>query len=548
MHRIPILMGQTRVDLLHLLEDLRDAYPGSLEETLLTEIVANSLDSGARRIVLTADPAQPALLILDDGNGMKRAELARYHDVAASRKSRGEGIGFAGVGIKLGLLASDEVVTETRRGATHVATRWHLASRHRAPWKWTPPGGLLSGHGTAVSLRLRNPLSPLLDAGFLEETLRRQFQPLFDAGFAETLAPHYPDGISFVVNAATLGPEDVPAAGRTPVALRLPRRRRASAFGYVWRAPENGPLPESRRGLAVSTFGKIIKRGWDWLGVFPADPDHIGGLIEAPLLSECLTLAKNDFIRTGQKGAVYLAFRKALQEAVSALLSSWGEETGEAGPRPRRARPHERDLAAVLEELAAEYPLLESLVEKRAGGQKKLPVGQAGQETGAGTALESVPLPAGIPPRPAPAEAPSETTMAEPPAPEKTRISEAAIDLAVPGRRARKKPMHLGLKLQFESRPESAEPGRLAENIIWINEAHPAYRRAASSRSEGYHIALSAAMALSTVAVEPREQRAFVNAFLSRWGEALDRPPAIRSRRRQRSFRRSERPLTEPNT
>ena len=37
-------MGETRVDLLHLLEDLRDAYPGSLEETILTEIVANSLD------------------------------------------------------------------------------------------------------------------------------------------------------------------------------------------------------------------------------------------------------------------------------------------------------------------------------------------------------------------------------------------------------------------------------------------------------------------------------------------------------------------------
>lgn len=40
-------MGETRVDLQHLLEDLRDAYPGALEETILTEVVANSLDSGA---------------------------------------------------------------------------------------------------------------------------------------------------------------------------------------------------------------------------------------------------------------------------------------------------------------------------------------------------------------------------------------------------------------------------------------------------------------------------------------------------------------------
>lgn len=52
-------MGQTRVDLLHLLEDLRDAYPGSLEETLLTEIVANSLDSRATGIVLTAEGIRP---------------------------------------------------------------------------------------------------------------------------------------------------------------------------------------------------------------------------------------------------------------------------------------------------------------------------------------------------------------------------------------------------------------------------------------------------------------------------------------------------------
>ncbi len=39
-------MGETRVDLLHLLEDLRGAYPGSIEETILTEITANALDSG----------------------------------------------------------------------------------------------------------------------------------------------------------------------------------------------------------------------------------------------------------------------------------------------------------------------------------------------------------------------------------------------------------------------------------------------------------------------------------------------------------------------
>jgi HSP90 family molecular chaperone len=143
-------VGETRVDLRHLLEDLRDAYAGAVEETILTEVIANSLDSGAARIRLLTNPADATLTIVDDGRGMQRRELARYHDIAASTKSRGEGIGFAGVGIKLGLLVSREVVTETRRAATHVATRWHLASRNRAPWKWIPPPGLTTARGTAA--------------------------------------------------------------------------------------------------------------------------------------------------------------------------------------------------------------------------------------------------------------------------------------------------------------------------------------------------------------------------------------------------------------
>jgi hypothetical protein len=50
-------MGETRVDLLHLLEDLRDAYPGAIEETILTEIMANALDSGASIISFACDSA-----------------------------------------------------------------------------------------------------------------------------------------------------------------------------------------------------------------------------------------------------------------------------------------------------------------------------------------------------------------------------------------------------------------------------------------------------------------------------------------------------------
>ena len=370
-------MGETRVDLQHLLEDLRDAYTGALEETILTEIAANALDSGATHIRLFTTPADATLLVVDDGRGMQRRDLARYHDVAASTKQRGDGIGFAGVGIKLGLLVSTEVVTETRRGASHVATRWHLASRYRAPWKWIPPPGLVTTRGTAVQLRLTNPLSPLLDTGYLEEALRRHFEPLFDAAFDEILRRHYGRGLRFEVDGRMLVPERAAARDRVAIPIRMGRRRIPSAVAVLER--HDLPLPEERRGIAISTFGKVIRRGWDWLGLTPADPARVSGLIEAPDLAACLTLSKNDFIRTGTRGATYLAYRRASQELVSRQLTVWGDSR-DMDARPRTVRL-ERDLERVLEDLADEFPLLRSLVDHRAGGQKRLPLPGRGRRS-----------------------------------------------------------------------------------------------------------------------------------------------------------------------
>ena len=89
--------GYTKVDLRHLLEDLREAYPGGLEETILTELVANSLDAGASVIQLMADPSAATFRLLDNGRGMVWKELRQFHNLATSSKTCGAGIDFAGV-------------------------------------------------------------------------------------------------------------------------------------------------------------------------------------------------------------------------------------------------------------------------------------------------------------------------------------------------------------------------------------------------------------------------------------------------------------------
>ena len=75
---------------------------------------------------LNASPRQRTLTIVDNGKGMTAPQLDRYHDIAATTKERGKGIGFAGIGAKLALLVAHAVITETKSGRSYNATRWRL--------------------------------------------------------------------------------------------------------------------------------------------------------------------------------------------------------------------------------------------------------------------------------------------------------------------------------------------------------------------------------------------------------------------------------------
>jgi hypothetical protein len=198
-------------------------------------------------------------------------------------------------------------------------------------------------------------------------------------------------------------------------------------------------------------------------------------------------------------------------------------------------RPLERDLERVLVDLAEDFPLLAWLVEARPGGQKKLAIG--GERSAEGQAFVAASVATVQEPlgeaghRPAPLESIEAEGQAEPPTP--ARESEPALaGTPLPGGDGARRPIRYGLAIQFEARPGDRELGRLVESTVFVNEAHPAYRRAVASRSEGYHIALAVALSLAPLAAEKATEHAFVTAFLSRWGEALQRPKAAGRRAR----------------
>ena len=292
--------------------------------------------------------------------------------------------------------------------------------------------------------------------------------------------------------------------------------------------------------MAVSTFGKVIKRGWDWLGITPAAPDRVAGMIAAPALAAALTLNKGDFVRVGSRGALYLGYRKAIQEAVSRQLAHWGDSRETDDKTSRRAvRPMERDLETVLVELAEEFPLLASLVEQRTGGQKRLPIGRSGsaengQELLATSIMGGAEVSEEVGIAPTTSQEPDVLPQSDEGSQDGARReSESSAGVAtVPGTKAKPRPGRYGLSIRFESLEGDPDLGRLVESTVVINDTHPAYRRAVASRSEGYHIALTVSLALARLAVPAAEEHEFVTAFLTHWGEALDRVPRRARKRR----------------
>lgn len=187
-------------------------------------------------------------------------------------------------------------------------------------------------------------------------------------------------------------------------------------------------------------------------------------------------------------------------------------------------RPLQRDLAHMLKDLAADFPLLASLVEQRAGGQKKLAFGGNGEANGerslvAASVIQQPEDESQQREAPSPETAPSEKSMDT--KPEAARVERSVLRL--PAKGGSRRPAHYGLEIDFEDRAEDVEIGRLVDSTVWVNRARPAYLRALASRSIGYHIALAVGMSLAALAVEQAREHQFVTAFLSRWGEALDK-------------------------
>ena len=205
---------ESNVNFRNLIRDLTEMYTYDVAEVVITELVANALDAKATIITVDYDSKLKILVVSDNGVGMTSEQFKKYHDLAAGLKSRGTGIGFAGVGAKISFNIADQVITETRSASFEGGSNWHLIRQtdgiEQLIWEDLPLK-YLGGQGTRIEVDFSKDADiPCSTTGDLIALLRRHYLPLFDINFLDLYSKlGYYKKLRFSINGNFITPGDL---------------------------------------------------------------------------------------------------------------------------------------------------------------------------------------------------------------------------------------------------------------------------------------------------------------------------------------------------
>ena len=287
--------NHSRVNFRKLVRDLADMYHDATFDVVLSELVANALDARASEISINWDSSRRVLVVTDDGNGMNANAFEQYHDFAAELKTRGDGIGFAGMGAKVSFNIADRVITETR----------HDGAVNASDWSWRDDGSLRWNRITSNQLKTEGtrvevffiPHEGLQDVSseYLVAALMRHYFPLFIDDFlrAYQTAGIYPTCPRFSVNGSQAPINDLStlAALNHVEKLHLRSQTREVGWGAIGVSEHEGPIGDGAYGVLLCTHGKVIKPE-----LFGLSTGQLGaklfGIVEIPGLIQYLTTNK----------------------------------------------------------------------------------------------------------------------------------------------------------------------------------------------------------------------------------------------------------------
>jgi hypothetical protein len=497
------------IDYDHFLDDIRDMYPFGIEEAILTELIANSLDAKTSLLDMRIDPDRRVFELTDNGSGMTAKGFEMYHNFSTSFKRKGQGIGFAGLGAKLALKISDKIVTETRSKYYRGASEWKFEGRGRKVqpvWYDLKPqsdGRDLTHQGTRVRIYLKAKSSLLLKPGEVKEIILKHYDPILSASeFFEQTGIY--KRITVLVNGDVLEFERSQPVRLKQYLLRRGKTRKPFALARFEYHAE--PLPEERQGIAIATYGKVIRR--DWLRQYFRDMERVSGVIEVPELVECLTTNKCEFRKDGNAGRKYYRFNKIAQQE----FRRWLNELNLIEQKETVVDRDVKRLQRVITRIVDDIPDLQQfygyrsnrqgLVQDDDGGltgnfpEKIIGNSENGSENGKdGDAA---------------AEAVNEQTS------ERLRaLEEGDAEKAIQALRSSRS----GPRISYIDVADREDISWMEGETVLINTAHPTYRKAAAKKILEYHNLFAIALAMLREVPTSYEKLELIERFMSGWGK-----------------------------
>ena len=304
---------QVSINILQTLQNLLGMYKYPDEEVLVLEAMANGIDAGAKsiRITFDRDGGGNYVTFENDGAPMSEGAFRDYHTISSSTKTKGRGIGFAGVGAKIFMAAWEqaEIVTVTGRRRRVMASRMFRRGEeveYESTLDGTPiddiTGGRRADHASGTSYRVR------LD-GIRYKSLREEIVHIVQFWFNYALVSKR---LAVTVDGIRIDPWK-PAGSMFRKEITYDRHRIRC---YAWHADR--PVPTYLRHITYYVYGKRIAcERVEWESDI-RENDRVFCMADVSLIADHLTSSKESFKKSreasGAKNAAKRVFRKILEE------------------------------------------------------------------------------------------------------------------------------------------------------------------------------------------------------------------------------------------
>jgi hypothetical protein len=294
------------IDLSGALTGFLEAYTERHEDVLVLEALSNAIDAKAKNVHITLkkEPGHFYIKFADDGPGMSKEQFMDYHTVSLSRKQKGEGIGFVGVGAKIYLASRDgsEILTVTSTGANNI-----LASKmYRI--------GKRLEHETSLKIPIEQIISnsikikPFIGTWYQVKLTEDEYyyfcnnlQKILQKWFSHAMMH---DSLKIYINHEMVEP--IPLGISVKKIINYKQKQITCYFYY-----EN-EVQEENKHLVYTVFGKrIMNEAFEFAHRIIEDRrNKVFGLVDVTVLSKYLAINKEEFKKDSEVNVVKTKVRK----------------------------------------------------------------------------------------------------------------------------------------------------------------------------------------------------------------------------------------------